>query len=294
MKLITLFLVASVLCGLTLASLNIPIIGWSSQNAFIKSEIFDTYSSEQFREMLSNLVSGQSSDIVNSIKPELITIFVEQQLRTDELSSLFDSYSNQPASKVASLKSNIEAARTSIFIPYVSTSGSFLSSVLSTISIDGTIYVATESNSDFHVNGASYIRLNQIKATASSSISNNKVDILVVVLPEDNQNQYFEQINSVEGNSVNFFTAENPTPLGFTMKFEQEKQAVYDAAVLADSNSTTNGTNSTSDYINYFPGPVLEAYLIVFILLVILFAGICCIADLQVPDKYEAPKQKVL
>ncbi|EFA77739.1 hypothetical protein PPL_12351 [Heterostelium album PN500] len=283
----TLFLIATVLFGITIASLNIPIIGWSSNKVFIKNEILESYSADQFKELLVSLIKGSESDVISASKPEIITIFVQQQLRTDELSTIFDSYNEKPQSDLQSMKDSIEGAASSIFIPYTTTSGSFVSSVLKSISnsIEGSLVVA--SDSEFTVEGdrAHHLETNPIHQEYDFQQENECVNAVNNVL------------KGVE--SVSFFTGENATPLEFPMQFQDFQEPVYHFSMFQDtpnaSNTTDNSTgNGTSDYFNYFPGPIIEAYLVVFILLVIFFMGLCCILDLQVPDRYEAPKQKIL
>lgn len=66
-----------------------------------------------------------------------------------------------------------------------------------------------------------------------------------------------------------------------------------------DTNGTNgtipNGTNpngTTTVTINYFPGALIEVYIIVAILIAMVFTGGCAIFSLQTPDRWEAPKVK--
>ncbi|EGG19884.1 hypothetical protein DFA_06987 [Cavenderia fasciculata] len=319
---LSLIILSAICCSVAFAaSLNIPIIGWSNEKIFLQNEVINTFEASQFESMLNSMIKGQSTPLIKKHMPELITIFVEDTLRTDELSTILGSYKqNSDGGDLSAIKSNMESAGSSVFIPYATTSGNFVSSILNSLASDfqGQIYVASESASSFKIAGASHIELTNIKKSLPSSIFSNQVaDILVVVLPKTESyaqhNEHIKQVSKIveSKDTVTFFTAENITPLSFNL--DQENEVVssfgsraFDPVVNANSSSGSNSSASSSssssggktgggdDYFNYFTGPVLETYLVVMILLAILFTGICCIGDLQVPDRYEAPKQKIL
>ncbi|KYQ99916.1 hypothetical protein DLAC_11566 [Tieghemostelium lacteum] len=295
-KALSLFLVFNIILGAALASV-VPIMGWSSRDKlFDEKEIKTTYKSEQFKSLLQNILIEKDTEIV--------TIFVEPRLRSDEISKIFDSYStNSNGGSFKDLKKFFEDAKSTTFIPLAESYGHFVSSVLSKLSIEkSNIYIAKDESSLFKVAYANIVSLDSLP---KSILSNKIVDILVVVLPD---NQDYSQHNSIikkvqsfigDNDYVSFFTSESGSAVDMALSFPVENnieslQAGSGSAPTPTPTTTPTPTPSNSGYFNYFTGPIIETYFVVSILLAILFSGICCLADLQVPDRYESPKQKIL
>jgi len=301
MKFITLFVLINIILGAAIAaSLNVPILGWSSKEKFFSKSQINEYNQHQFKSLLSHIIKDGSF--------ETLTIFVEPKLRSDQLSAIFDSYSTKSNGGILkSLKNTFESAESNVYIPYTHTSGAFVSTVVSQIKnqINGQLFVAKDFASDFNIEGATVVSLDSV-SDISNVMSNNVLDVLIVVLPNDfkSQDQVISRFQTLVGSTkfVSFFTSESASEVDIKMNFEHNliTRQDFESKLLEQTvESSTSSDSSSSEpgqkkYFNYFTGPVMETYLIIGILLAIFFTGLCCLLDLQVPDRYEAPKQKVL
>ncbi|KAF2072601.1 hypothetical protein CYY_006079 [Polysphondylium violaceum] len=312
MKFITLFILVNIILGAAIASLNVPILGWSSKEKFFSKSQINEYNQHQFKSLLSHIIKDGSF--------ETLTIFVEPKLRSDQLSAIFDSYSSKSnGGNLNTLKTSFESAASNVYIPYTQTSGSFVSSVISQIKdeINGQLIVAKDFNSQFDIEGATIVSLDSV-SDISNIMKNKVLDVLIVVLPNEieSQDQIISKFETLSGsNFVSFFTSESASEVDIKMNFQHNvisRQEFVSHLVNADSaskhsseappaptpapssSSSSGSEEGQHKYFNYFTGPIMETYLIIGILLAIFFTGLCCLLDLQVPDRYEAPKQKVL
>ncbi|EGC31164.1 hypothetical protein DICPUDRAFT_99296 [Dictyostelium purpureum] len=281
MKAAIIFILFNILLGVVLST-YVPILGWSSQEKlFKKTHISHKYNQDQFKNLIQSIVDE------NNV--ETLTIFVEPKLRTDQLSNIIESYSSHNnGGEFKSLMKSFEKSKSSVYIPY-SLGG--VSKILSEIKGSILVYGQAEIKGAKQINELSEIR---------STLSNGKVDIVVVVL-DKNQDETIRKVESIVEKSsfASFFTAESAQE--FNIQENYVKQMSESKVVTKETINNNPDLEASSEvpthhkYFNFFTGPVLESYLIVGILLAILFTGLCCITDLQVPDRCEvAPKQKLL
>ncbi|KAM9997530.1 hypothetical protein ACTFIZ_011022 [Dictyostelium cf. discoideum] len=287
------FLLLNIVLGAVLSS-YVPILGWSSKDNVFPSNSVNKYTQEHFKTLIQS--------IINENSVETLTIFVEPKLRSDQLSTVFDSYSsNSNGGLFKNLKNSVEESKSHIFVP--SSEVGVLSIVSQLKGIKGSVFVAKESDTQFEIEGAQNILLSEA-SKIQPTLSNKVVDIVVVLLAQ-HQDSTIKQFQSVVEKSsfVSFFTAASAQEFDVQATFNKqvEQSFLQDAAPLnsdsqqSSQQSSGSGSNEpTKQHFTYVTGPVLSAYLIISILLAILFTGICCISDLQVPDRYEAPKSKVL
>ncbi|KAN0004625.1 hypothetical protein ACTFIU_001863 [Dictyostelium citrinum] len=288
------FLLLNIVLGAVLSS-YVPILGWSSKENVFPSNSVNKYTQEHFKTLIQS--------IINENSVETLTIFVEPKvLRSDQLSTVFDSYSsNSNGGLFKNLKNSVEESKSHIFVP--SSEVGVLSIVSQLKDIKGSVFVAKESNTQFEIEGAQNILLSEA-SKIQPTLSNKVVDVVVVLLAQ-HQDSTIKQFQSVVEKSsfVSFFTAASAHEFDVQATFNKQVEQSFLNGEAKESSSTnqnptgsgsTGSTVPTKQHFTYVTGPVLSAYLIVAILLAILFTGICCISDLQVPDRYEAPKSKVL
>lgn len=109
-----------------------------------------------------------------------------------------------------------------------------------------------------------------------------------------------------KGNYVAMYAANMPASSQLIWTFEEHSRAEQSQNLMmymADGNDNSNCSNSSNcscfsncsshHRVNYFPGPLIEVFIISAILLAMLFTGACAIFSLQTPDKWEAPKSTV-
>ncbi|EAL70696.1 hypothetical protein DDB_G0273537 [Dictyostelium discoideum AX4] len=288
------FLLLNIVLGAVLSS-YVPILGWSSKDNVFPSNSVNKYTQEHFKTLIQS--------IINENSVETLTIFVEPKvLRSDQLSTVFDSYSsNSNGGLFKNLKNSVEESKSHIFVP--SSEVGVLNIVSQLKGIKGSVFVAKESDTQFEIEGAQNILLSEA-SKIQPTLSNKVVDIVVVLLAQ-NQDSTIKQFQSVVEKSsfVSFFTAASAHEFDVQATFNKQVEQSFlqdgssslNSASQQGSGSSSSGSNEpTKQHFTYVTGPVLSAYLIISILLAILFTGICCISDLQVPDRYEAPKSKVL
>jgi len=300
-------------------SATVPVLLWTDSSIFTSpsSQVLDTITNKDVDFVLASLLKTQSGESKlatyfddNRKTPEVVVLFIEPELTTDQIAHIASSGS------FSHLKSAFEAAGSSLAIPYA-TVGSFslFDEALSHAfepSTQGSIFISRMPESDLFVrlggqSGVTTVEIDSLMTELKSSnvFANGVTDLVLICFDKsDRHNEatfsshdaligtLHEGIRTAtNGNYVAMYSASRPSPSLVLWTFEQPSDAEYIQYVLDSNNCTSNCTNSTVS-INYFPGPLIEVYMISAFLIAMLFTGGCAIFSLQTPDRWEAPRMK--
>jgi len=289
------------------AAFTSPLFLWSNANYFVGQNVHinELVSAEEvFRS-----VKGDSSSFGKYLKqgsqlPEVIVVFVEPELRTEQFPMLADAYALHPnGGAFSKLKGTLESyASSSVVIPYShSTSSrstsSIVASLIASLPSGASVTIAKNAGSSVlsDLNGvdrATYVTLEQLKDIATNNwkiLSNGVPDLVIVgfespaVHPENLEvvsksyaadDAYMNTLLlSLGGNYVAVFTADKPVA-----EHVKQSRAIRSLEQLA--------AVSSDDSI--FPKEVIEALIVMIPFLFILSIGICCTFGVQSNLKFDA------
>lgn len=305
-----------------LSSFTVPIFMWSDKQIFSKTHVLDTITTGDVEYALSSLFhknTNKESKLATSFNEdvaatELVILFVEPELRTDQVPYIASAYASTPGGSLSHLKKAMETATSSLSIPYAAVDVSLFDSVIEDIvdQVDGQVFISAFDGSNLfsrlrYLDSVTSVTIASLTDTlnAASVFDNHKTDLVVVCFEPSNllasHDRSIGQLMASFGNKGNYvamYAANMPVKNELSWTFETHSRAEFQRNVelyMFDVDNSSNGThqtNSTSTTINYFPGPFLEALLVCAILIAMLFTGACAIFGLQTPDKWEAPKAK--
>lgn len=310
---------------------TIPVVMWSDKQIFSSpnTQVVDTVSTGDVEYTLSSLfkVASNNKDskvgsyLVNSKEtPEVVVIFVEPELATDRVPLIASAYSSTTGGSFSNLKESVEAAKASLVMPYatveeVSLLDDPLSHLFDSIK-EGSIFVSRLAGSELFIglgrqSGVKNVEINSLisELKSANAFTNGVTDLVVVCFDKPTTGKqvatfasHDELIGTIsgsirtatKGNYVAVYTANTPAASRLIWTFEQHSEVEFYHSLrseLVDYNCSdySNCSNST---INYFPGPLIEVYLLVSILIAMAFTGGCAIFSLQTPDRWEAPRVK--
>lgn len=257
--------------------------------------------------------------------PEVLVLFVEPELRTDILCKQGGAFSltGESGESLPNLKDVLSRSSITLSAPYVTlgSSSSLLDNTLVHVSENikqGSIIVARDGDSPLFpvlrqltgVQTVPVIGLIGYLKEHSEIFTNGLADLIVVTFESvDNLAQHDDIIGQVSnfisqqsaGKYVGIYTANTPVISEMLWRFpvpaeELETYLTYSqyAEYSFSGNGTGNTTNTTSPT-NYFPAPILEAFMVIIPLIIMIFVGVCGLFSLQVPERYESPKvQKIM
>jgi len=322
---LVLLLSACLAFGLELQSrstFTVPVFMWSDKQIFSTAQIADTITTGDVEFALASLLRQNthkssklsSSFNQNAAAPEVVILFVEPELRTDQVPYIASAFASTPGGSFSHIKKAIETSASSLVMPYTVVSEVTL---LDEALLDSLEALNNNANLFLSASGNLFARLRQqngVKAVAvnslisemksSNAFTNGVTDLVVVSFDNSDYADHdtvigdlLESIQtSTKGNYVAIYTANMPTNSQFTWSFEEHATREFHQniafAVFDNNNGTKNDSNVTHHKINYFPGPFIEVLLICAVLVTMLFTGACAIFSLQTPDKWEAPKVK--
>jgi len=305
-----------------------PLFAWSDEQLFTSkgAEIKSTLTQadiEDFLYALLNLrteIENTKLQVLNVLAeaPEVVVVFVEPELTTQTVSKVGDAYSALDGGLYNNLNAILKRSAATLTVPYVtySTYSSLLDAPLIHVSEDlkqGSVLVVREGDSSLfgvfrQLSGVQTINLNDFKdylELHSDLFLNGVADIIVVAFENSDHlkshDSIIGQISTyvsleTSGKYVGVYTANSPATNDYVWSFPSTEVFIYpDSAAgmeayfaYLNNNATTNTTNTTT--INYFPGALLEAYIVVIPLLIMFFIGLCGLFNLQVPERFETPK----
>jgi len=311
-----------------LSSFTVPVFMWSDKQIFSKTQIQDTITTGDIEYALASLLHKNTnmdsklstSFNENADNTELVILFVEPELRTDQVPYLAAAYASTPGGSFSHLKKAVETATSSLSMPYATVEASLLDSViLDTVDrVDGSVFLSTVGASNLfsrlkQQDGVNSVAIESLMATLKEAnvFHNHKTDLVIVCFDHYQVhagNMYYDHDTVIgqltasigaEGNYVAVYAANMPIKNEFVWTFAQHSRAefqrnvdLYMFDVADNSSNSSNSSNTTTSTITYFPGPFIEALLVCTILITMLFTGACAIFSLQTPDKWEAPKSK--
>jgi len=314
----------------TVSSLTIPVFLWSElsllpvQNA----QVLDTLTPEDLEYSLYSLLNvnmevGAHAEQDNNLRrllkqvrgtPEIIALFVLPQLRTDEVTSFSDAYDVvSTGGMFPNLQRIMESSKSSFVAPYFTIGNhvSLLEVPLTHVSDSikqGSIVISRDASSSSmfsllsKLDGVSTVSMEDLKELLrghSNVFASGVTDLLIVCF--DNSSRSLASYdallgemtallsNSTSGNYVALFTANTPSPSSLLWQFPEEQ--VFPGIPPAFLHLALPNNNANITSLNYLSGPILESLVVVFILLTMLFVGLCCLLDVQTPDRFENPNK---
>lgn len=312
------------------SSLTAPLFMWSDKQILTTTQVADTVSSDYLSDALASLfgVDSEINYLNKNAAPEVVIMFIEPEMRTDEVSQLASAFASTPGGSLSNIKKAIESSASSVVMPYTTVDESSwfnaFHDIMNQCNTNKASFFMTESRANLYFRLRGY---NSVKTVAvdgllaelrsSNSFSNGVTDFVVVTFDSTAFAEHDVLIGKLvssisaatKGNYVAVYTANMPSVSDLKWSFSElsvlEFQNTVSVISLTDDNNGTNGSNSSTPApfnpnkngtrhhkINYFPGPFIEVLLICAVLLTMLFTGACAIFSLQTPDKWEIPKVK--
>jgi len=286
-----------------------PAFIWSNTNYLFSGQnvqVLDIVSSSDItNSILRNKINTVLSHHFNGgnaqQKPEVFFLFVEDQLRSDQVSVLAESLEN--------VKSSVQSAASSMVIPYVyNTEDSKIGNDIAVAISEAANKVVTATNGD-SANLPVSLRRNVISLEKLMSLSsdnswellnNNQMDLVVIFfdrrvnnnLPDVAGDDAFigtllANINKKEASYVALFTAQQPSAQvqyffpssdPKLVRFEQSIQQIEEV------------DNSCKDCL--WPNDVIEGLVVIAPFLIILLIGVTCNFQIQSELKYDAERPR--
>jgi hypothetical protein len=261
-------------------------------------------------EEVVNSIVGQDSSLEIFLKegkaqPEVIFVFVEPELRTEQFPLLADAYSVHPnGGAFSKLKGTLESYATSSLVVTYTHSGTksigyeLVHELMENLAVGTTITLAKDSDSNMFSELASrrnvaQISLAQLKFISNkdwSILSDGKTDLVIVcfnspAVHTDNIDQVLPSyvaddaymhsvLHSIGNNYLAIFTAD---------------KAATESVKHARATLMVRQLSDTDDSI--YPSDVIEAHIVLIPFLIILLTGIYCTFGVQSDLKFDAEKK---
>jgi len=240
--------------------------------------------------------------------PEVIVVFVEPFLASEQIPILAHAYDAQPNGGVFShIKTLVESARSSLVIPYTSSPSvgtEFIRSLTASLN-GGSVYTVEDSNinvdSPNHMTASELVK--KLGSSSWSPLSNGITDLIVVHFSASVSSNYDDAAIQKQYESDDQTVADIVSALG---------DVKYLAIFTSESGSSRLGTQSSRRsepngahmkafnqrfgqsydtlYTTNWPDGAIEALIVMIPFIVILFIGICCTFCVQSDLKYDAEK----
>jgi len=282
-------------------SFTSPLFMWSNKQYFtgqniVVNELMST------DDVVSGLRGGESP-LKEQLKegrkqPEIVFVFVEPELRTEQFPMLADAYSVHPnGGAFAKLKGTIESyARSSVVVPftYVGSSKSIGSSIASDMVTNlhgGSVIVVNSETAFAERTGIQRLSLEGLKEIATkdwSLLSNGVTDVVIVYFesPAVHPNNVYQVSSSYANDDAYMHSILDPLSASYLAIFTADKPA-SESVKQARASLAVQQLTSQSIY----PPDVIEAQIIMIPFLFILFVGICCTSSVQSSLKFDAEKK---
>lgn len=281
-----------------------PLFMWSNTKFFVGKNV-------QVNEMVS------TEDVLGSIKgvsspmgkyfsqeralPEVIVIFVEPELRTEQFPLLANSYASQPnGGAFSKLKGTLESyASSSVVVSYSHSSfGQTIGSTIASLSSQGmkvTVAKKTGSSILSELDGrtdVNHVTLEQLTELASSNweiLSNGVPDLIVVGFDSPVVRPGNVELVSASYNADDTYMNSFLHSIGrstYVALFTAEKSATESVKQARAYLSLEQLGASNGDSI--FPPEVIEALIVMLPFLLILYIGVSCTSSVQSVLKFDA------
>jgi len=312
-------LVGVVLADITLDSQTSPLFLWSNTKYFSGKNIQvpDIISTQDIQDAF--LQRKGDSPIINLFQPsfntlEAIVIFIEPQLRTEQVSILADAYSTKSNGGVLShLKKLIENSASSVVAPYVnvgnlqSIGSSLVLNLMKNLQSGASVVLARAQGSEMLSELAdnvevSHISLKDLMLKASTNwevMSNGITDLIVVCFDAEEEvlNEKVRESYSAHDSFLQILDAFNKAGAKYVALYTADKPSsnllldmpVSDPAMSAFEEMHQQSRSNTIN--DFFPMDIMQALIFSIPLLIIAFLGICCTFNLQSALKFDAEKK---
>jgi len=259
--------------------------------------------------LLSETKDNELSQYLGSAtQPELLVIFVEAHLRTEEVPLLSQAYkSESDGANLSNLKKMLEESQSSVTLPYVYSAtnqliGTTIAQQISN-SLSASSKVLIGTNTARTIKGQSFTleTLKEMFQTQQQIFENGVTDLVVVYFPSHGGSsaealarayaQDDKYVNDLLGNIQTSYVAlfisdKAENDLEFELPASSPDLARFELA------QEQQQTGFSSDSTVLFPDGVIEGLLVMLPFLVILLIGICCTFSLQSDLKFDGEKPK--
>jgi hypothetical protein len=284
-----------------------PVFFWSNTNYFLgrNEQIVDIISLQSLK---TGLMQPQSSEAAllkingKAAAPELIVVFIEPELKTEQTSFLAEAYQDQPSGGVfANLKKFVETSKSSVVAPYASSHSDSIGTqlaldILEHLSKESQIFVASDSDKQLETSRqVTKLTLKQLNEKLNQKwevVSNGVTDLLVVYLDQTHEvndalvNTVCSGLKGAE--YVAIYTGDQPTRAVM-------KRFPVEHATLADFEEVNKQLYAIHDGNGpKWPDATLSGVVIIAPFVLILMIGICCTSSVQTPQKMDAERSKKL
>jgi len=329
--LVFVLLTISVFCLSSETSAPVPFFVWSNNEFFSgKNEILAEISPLNAQSLLQSCCfvkdSQESTEFSKYFKngfnsiPEVVILYLEQKLSTEQFAELSSVYHRKPSSNSAflNLANRLSKAKSSLMVPFVTASKSNekisdslqkLSEDLSKIYPSSNCFLAKSSSSSFLSNLASKIKtktpeqLLELLDKENNMFSNGVPDLIIVPFDSPTfyeHDAYIEKVQKVvdektNGNFVSIYTSDAPKTTHALRSFTVEQMST-----VSGYTEVTQVTPDTSDldpynvgvYNSYFPIQMFEILMVAIFTIGTILVGGLCLFGTQTPQKYETPKKQ--
>lgn len=304
-----------ILCLNQVLSTTSPVFMWSNTKAFKGHNLQEVniLSANDIVQGLQHKNSQISKYITpTSEKPELIVIFVEPKISTEQIPVLAHSYQSKPnGGAFSNLKKHVESAESSLTVPYTTSS----EDVTVSTEIVNSFISQLPKGAQVHLYGDNIQSISQVNKlpvdqpinvnSLNGALNNGVTDILVInfnapsikhLNDESSVHAKYAADDAILGEimgqiqTVNYFaifTSNTGTPL---VKVVSEPQDNEHIVHQLNQFALNYGQNGDILYTTYWPAGIIEALLIMAPFLGILLIGVCCTLQLQSDLKFDAEK----
>eukprot|EP01118_Nematostelium_gracile_P020451 TRINITY_DN991_c0_g1_i1.p1 TRINITY_DN991_c0_g1~~TRINITY_DN991_c0_g1_i1.p1 ORF type:complete len:345 (+),score=105.47 TRINITY_DN991_c0_g1_i1:91-1035(+) len=285
------------------ASFTSPLFLWSNTKVFNGQnlQVSDLIQTQQ----LFGAMMGQKNDfskyVNDGVEPEVIVLFIEPQLRSEQFPMLAQAYDSQPhGGAFTNLKALIEGyAASSIVIPYSTprfSAGSMIRELIPFMKTrGGSVFVARDSDfvlEELNLNGVQILTLDALKQKADGKwdiLSNGKTDLIVVGFNSPVVDPENIQIASAAYAKDDQYIKDVVSGLGqdYVAAFTSNKAVDEDTKEARKRNVKQQLLAATEDG-SIFPPAIIEAVIVMIPFILILYVGVSCSSAVQSVLKFDA------
>jgi len=310
----------------------VPIILWSQNQFFTgNQQHLDTVTKIDIQFLFHATCSMNTEKLSSHLNqyldknhqvPEVIVVFVEQKLSTDQLLQVSGGYQRNPSTDVPfhHLKATLETAKSSLVIPYAyiqpstplttsltefldSFNARFSSSVV-IVSKSSNSALFTQITSNIRVTIKNHEELIDFLKKENTIYQNGVPDLIIVALDSNKFVEHDETIRTIDhtvssktnGNSISIFTADIPKHSHVQRSHTVEELDHFHLSVSKMGDGFLTGTGvdpyNVGMFDSYFPIQIFEIICVAAIILTTVLIGSLCLFFSQTPKTYEVPKKQ--
>jgi len=292
---------------------TVPLLAWSGDNYFAAgSHNPELISNDQLETLFQRVAGLQSQEtaieFVKSTPPEVVVVFVENKLRTDQFSQYAQRQDKGEHQDFNRLRTAFKSSKSSASCPYVMASEYLpLSDVISQTTNDllqsspsSSVYIINDQIDPETKTQSGVIRKTLIQfleeiSLGNSIFSNGVTDFVTIYFSPKDENTLATSLNEddsyigtvhqiinkeTNGNYIAVFTADTP----------QEKSIRRVRSTKNEDEVVFLTTSIGNFFTKYFPLEVTLALVSIALLLLILVVGVVCTMNMQSPQRFETPR----